>query len=429
MKKIFLAILVLLSPLSASAQIAIGADIITRDTNTQKRSLLLVRQSDSSYTGEYLQIDSVDTNDIPFRLYTINRNGALIFDTFVDNKTHGSYEIDNDIIEDYVELKEDTGYALLAIRTGPEFEETRNNLPYTVRSGQVVMASMPNFLDTIYNADSGIKNYVRTIKLNSTENSSNRSIIKIVDANNNTAFVIDGRTNNVGIGEGFENIENLNTAASNYPFAQTLQVRGNAYITEGVTIQHGLQVFGDFLLPGYKDQSRGAKCIEPNDYYALMVQFHPDHPDYDSGIIRRQYMAETECSDRRVKKDIEDLHYGLDFVRKIQPKTYRFNHEGEDKPPRIGFIAQDILSAESEKTDDYDKQKESLFVGLNEADNMFILNYDLFSTVAIQAIKDLDAEKAILEQENAQLKSRVAQMEEGFNQVFERLEALEGNAD
>jgi hypothetical protein len=47
-------------------------------------------------------------------------------------------------------------------------------------------------------------------------------------------------------------------------------------------------------------------------------------------------------SDRNFKKDINDLTLGLDFVKSLNPKTFRLKIEENDSPLSIGLIAQEI---------------------------------------------------------------------------------------
>ena len=47
-------------------------------------------------------------------------------------------------------------------------------------------------------------------------------------------------------------------------------------------------------------------------------------------------------SDRRLKKNINDLSYGLDEILQLNSVSYHLLEEEEDKPLHIGFIAQDL---------------------------------------------------------------------------------------
>ena len=54
----------------------------------------------------------------------------------------------------------------------------------------------------------------------------------------------------------------------------------------------------------------------------------------------------TIASDIRIKKDIKDFKDGLEIIKKLRPRTYKYNGLGgkgyDDKETHIGFIAQEI---------------------------------------------------------------------------------------
>ena len=49
--------------------------------------------------------------------------------------------------------------------------------------------------------------------------------------------------------------------------------------------------------------------------------------------------AWTDASDRAIKKDIEDIDYGLETVKILQPRKYKLKDDDSDQ---IGFIAQEM---------------------------------------------------------------------------------------
>lgn len=78
-------------------------------------------------------------------------------------------------------------------------------------------------------------------------------------------------------------------------------------------------------------------------------------------------------SDRRLKKDIVDLPYGLKDVLQLAPKRYQFRHV-EDRLD-IGLVAQDVLEVIPE------------LVSYDEKDDKYMMNYDGFGVLAIKAIQ------------------------------------------
>ena len=53
-------------------------------------------------------------------------------------------------------------------------------------------------------------------------------------------------------------------------------------------------------------------------------------------------------SDRNFKKDIADLNIGLDLVKKLEPKQYRYKHDEDNIPVMYGIIAQDLETSLTE---------------------------------------------------------------------------------
>ncbi len=47
-------------------------------------------------------------------------------------------------------------------------------------------------------------------------------------------------------------------------------------------------------------------------------------------------------SDRNFKKDIHDLNFGLELIKKLKPKSYRYNIDDDNSPYMTGLIAQDL---------------------------------------------------------------------------------------
>ena len=80
-------------------------------------------------------------------------------------------------------------------------------------------------------------------------------------------------------------------------------------------------------------------------------------------------------SDRRLKKNIEDLPYGLKEVLKLAPKRYQFRHVEDRKD--IGLIAQEVIDIVPE------------LVSYKAEDDSYKMNYDGYGVLAIKAIQEL----------------------------------------
>ena len=84
-------------------------------------------------------------------------------------------------------------------------------------------------------------------------------------------------------------------------------------------------------------------------------------------------------SDRRAKKDIADLAYGLNDILKLRPVTFRWN-EGTDETTHLGLIAQEVRAIIPEA------------IHGEESEGMLSMTPDAFIPVLIRAIQEQDRE-------------------------------------
>ncbi|WP_179334230.1 tail fiber domain-containing protein [Winogradskyella costae] len=70
-------------------------------------------------------------------------------------------------------------------------------------------------------------------------------------------------------------------------------------------------------------------------------------------------------SDRRLKKDIESLSYGLDEVLQLQPKAYNWKHKTQEYKS-LGLIAQDVQGIIKEIVTEQDDEQKTLSVSYLE---------------------------------------------------------------
>jgi hypothetical protein len=132
------------------------------------------------------------------------------------------------------------------------------------------------------------------------------------------------------------------------------------------------------------------------------------------------YCADTSISssDERDKTDIEAFNHGLDWIKKLEPITYRWDKrawyvddpdtpqnegvpDGSKKRERLhlGFRAQNVLAVEQE--DGYASKKDDmLMVNLNEDETAYGMKYERLVVVLTNAVKELSAE---VEQLKAQI--------------------------
>jgi hypothetical protein len=113
----------------------------------------------------------------------------------------------------------------------------------------------------------------------------------------------------------------------------------------------------------------------------------------------------TIASDARDKTDVEDLSIGLDFVKQLKPKTYRWDKrsrysedqsidpDGSHKAEQldVGFLAQDVDALEK-SLDFKDTDKKNLISSVSDDGQMYGLKYTKFVPMLVNAIQELSAE-------------------------------------
>jgi len=109
-------------------------------------------------------------------------------------------------------------------------------------------------------------------------------------------------------------------------------------------------------------------------------------------------------SDRRLKKNIIDLPYGLADVLKLSPKRYQFKHVADRLD--IGLIAQDVIEIIPE------------LVSYDQDEDKYMMNYDGFGVLAVKAIQDLN--KIVSKQQHT-----IVEQHEQLKKLIERIERLE----
>jgi trimeric autotransporter adhesin len=135
--------------------------------------------------------------------------------------------------------------------------------------------------------------------------------------------------------------------------------------------------------------------------------------------IYAQVTTITGISNRRRKKDIKalDSELGLDFIRKLQPVSYRYNNG--DKTERYGFIAQDLEQALPASLHDTIERSEpehglALIERQNDKDRTYRVAYgELFAPI-VKSIQEQQQEIAAERQQNADLRHALADLAATF---------------
>jgi len=118
----------------------------------------------------------------------------------------------------------------------------------------------------------------------------------------------------------------------------------------------------------------------------------------------------TQNSDRRLKKEIENLDYGLKEILQLQPKQYFWKNQEQDKKKSLGLIAQDVQTIISEIVTSQDDELKTLGISYTE-----------LIPVLINAIKE---QQKIIESQGSALKTSKS----NYEALLSRIEQLEANS-
>ncbi len=120
-----------------------------------------------------------------------------------------------------------------------------------------------------------------------------------------------------------------------------------------------------------------------------------------------------QTSDLRLKKNIQNLNYGLSTVLKMRPVSYQWKADSLSQASNLGFIAQEMAQLVPE-------------VVISEGDTYGMKYADLIP-VLTKAIQEQQAEIEVLKKENEALRSKTTQalnQYEALGQKIAKLEAL-----
>ena len=188
--------------------------------------------------------------------------------------------------------------------------------------------------------------------------------------------------------------------------AGQLRIKGATSNNNGWDIFHNSAVAVDHGLFFYSHNLGSTPMVIDEDGDLGLGQTNPSHPIHlASGARVTSAGVWTDASDRRLKKEIEDLeHYGLNTVLELRPRKYLMRNTEEKK---IGFIAQEVLEVVPE-------------VVSTGGENMG-MSYGQLVPVLVNAIKEQQQIIENLKTENAQ---KVDKYE--HENLKARLEKIEG---
>lgn len=122
-------------------------------------------------------------------------------------------------------------------------------------------------------------------------------------------------------------------------------------LSSGVSVNHYFQSGGDTALrlncpTGYNSliyfqKNSANKWVLYNDQST--DRLYVTDAETDNGVYLAQGSNSwTSMSDARTKKNVADLQKGLSVISAVRPVEFQFNSDADDKPKRIGFIAQEL---------------------------------------------------------------------------------------
>ena len=137
-----------------------------------------------------------------------------------------------------------------------------------------------------------------------------------------------------------------------------------------------------------------SKWSDLNTYY---YEFEGNHLFYTAGTLRFTISSSggANGSDEKWKENIVDIPYGLDTVKALKPRKFKWKDSGEDS---VGFIAQEVKPLIGEVINDPQED------GPPEADSGYTMNYSAMTAVLTKAIQE---QQTIIED----LKSRIETLE------------------
>jgi hypothetical protein len=170
---------------------------------------------------------------------------------------------------------------------------------------------------------------------------------------------------------------------------------------------------GDLLVAGTNSTGRITINQSSQSFYSQGLSFYFSGSSYwnivngtsdrlyygyagnDRAYVDSSTGAWTAVSDRRAKKNIVPIKYGLKEVLLLQPVSYNMNDDDDGQPQRLGFIAQDVMEVMEEAVDPPPTP-----------DHMLGLDKSIIVPVLVKAIQEQQAMIKALEAKVAALESK-----------------------
>ena len=110
------------------------------------------------------------------------------------------------------------------------------------------------------------------------------------------------------------------------------------------------------------------------------------------------YAPWTNPSDRKLKKEIQPLSYGLEFIKKLTPSSYIMKSR-KDQKRDYGFIAQEVQAV----LKSYNDQDSNMLTTIDQTEGTLGLKYTNLIPILAKAIQELSEENEELKAQNKQI--------------------------
>lgn len=157
--------------------------------------------------------------------------------------------------------------------------------------------------------------------------------------------------------------------------------------------------FSHFANIDYARISKQGDLVKGQEVAAITNTFFPLIFEVDrDGITMGPGKSVQGYSDLRLKNNVNQLQYGLETIKKLDPKSFNFIH-AEDKRLHFGFIAQDFIKLVPE------------LVSQDPKDQLYSINYTGMIPILTNAVKELNEDRVKLEEKVEALELKLLKLE------------------
>ena len=128
----------------------------------------------------------------------------------------------------------------------------------------------------------------------------------------------------------------------------------------------------------------------------------------------------THSSDRRLKKDIAPLSYGLETILQLNPVAYNWINRTQDRKS-LGLIAQEVQPIVAEIVHEDDDEAKTLSVSYTELIPVLIKAIQEQQEIILNQKKELKDQKELNNTQNSEL----AELKQNFRSLISKIEVLE----